>query len=153
MAEHGETTIVQNEVKDGIRVTRTIQRSWSKLSPLHRRLVYGYVGAATIKYISDTYFIGKQALIKHRNLWYEDEDEDEEECREKEWNSVYKACSQDKISRFFGAVFFPFTFFSNFIPNVVLMFNKRDGIDPLNLPMEPPKYEFTAEQGREYNKN
>jgi len=69
--------------------------------------------------------------------------------QDKEWGVVYDACSNDKIGRFFGAIFFPLTVLSNFVPNIVINSNK---ISPPEKVQAPPPYEYTTKQGKQQDK-
>lgn len=95
----------------------SIVQKWSKLSNFHKSLIGLYVGLGTGTFLSGVYNDGKKELEEHRKRTYVD--------KESEWEAVKKGCSNHIFYHFCSGMIFPYTVFSNMMPSVVLLLNKK----------------------------
>lgn len=141
---HGssETKIISKTTAEGVKtyITETVtyaKQTWSTMSPLARKLTYGYMGCMAIDNVYGTYQGGKEALeqfrydqdhaknlSKKQNSSYQIETFFEGvRTAETDWQATYYGCRRNMFSRFLGSTIWPVGIFSKIMPSMIMMLN------------------------------
>jgi len=117
----GETTIESTTTIDekGQKTTlykqiTNMKHTWSNLSPMTRRFVYGYLAVGAIDMFYQTYNSGTSELLSFRQ---------KPNHHKNEWEAVKYGCSKDSGERFFSSLFWPTSIYSNIMPHIILRLN------------------------------
>lgn len=97
-----------------------IYKNWNSYSKTKKSFILGYLLMATGAFIFKTYNDGKDALIDYRK-----ETKPEKRTDTELWQKVSDGCSKYMFDNFLASFLFPFTFFSNMMPNLIIAINKE----------------------------
>ncbi len=116
-----DTTIIENSVKNGAKVSTITQitKTWTELSRTKKIGCGIYALFATLGFMFATYNDGREELIKRRSR--------RDVClKEKDWQYVKDACTNNIFTNIFESIVFPFTFASNIMPKIVMWLNPEE---------------------------
>ena len=126
--------LITKEIKsaDGTSIIEKINiiHRFTNMSKRTKILLGVYTGCVTGSFFLATYNDGKKELLSAREETKESTSStiqknktDPEWRRKQDWDAVTKGCSRHMGSNFWNSLFFPFTWVTDAMPSVVLLFN------------------------------
>lgn len=88
----------------------------SSISPLKKRLVFGYAGIALLNYMTCSYNDSKETLLVWRT---------ESTSPKEEWRLACGGSTRNLECNLWKSIIFPWTFITNAMPTIILLMNPK----------------------------
>lgn len=127
------TTNAEGKQTKIIEQLTNIRQSWYSLSPITRRIIYGYASLGVIDNIYGTYNSRKSTLLEYR--------QDPEDFRESnfsrreiksDWQAVVSGCNNGWFDRFIGSLVWPSGIVSRAMPSIILTLNPSNDVKTMD---------------------
>lgn len=92
--------------------------------PLFKNGFYLYLSGLSVYVISETYrqgFLALREVSKSKSL----EELDNNEVKEKTWNTIYEACNKDMLGRIWNGIIWPYRLSTFIIPGTVMLLHSK----------------------------